>query len=64
MRIEPGTIEVYENQVNDWREDEKEKKQKLLDAEEKQVEAVKGLEKEQKGYEIEDNKKAYREELG
>ena len=59
-----GTIEVYENQANEWREDEKEKQQKLIDAEKKQAEAVKRLEEEQKRYEIEDNKKAYREELG
>ncbi len=59
-----GTIEVYEHQANEWRRDEKEKQQKLIDAEKKQAEAVKRLEEEQKRYDIEDNKKAYREELG
>jgi exonuclease SbcC len=57
-------IESYEKQVNEWRQDEKDKQQKLVNAEGVQQRAGKQLEKAQQDYEAEENKKAEREEAG
>ncbi|MCQ6279659.1 AAA family ATPase [Bacillus sp. EB600] len=56
-------IESYEKQVIEWRQDEKEKKQKLVMAEGEQERAGKQLAKAQGDYKTEENKKADREEL-
>jgi exonuclease SbcC len=56
-------IEPYEKQVNEWREDEKSKKQRLNFAVAEQKDAVNTLEKVQRNYEIEESKKEEREEI-
>ncbi len=56
-------IESNEKQVIEWRQDEKEKKQKLVIAEGEQERAGKQVEKAQEDYKTEENKKADREEL-
>jgi DNA repair protein SbcC/Rad50 len=57
-------IEAYEKQVNEWRKDEEEKKEKLAESVEEQKETAKQLEKAQNSYEMEAEKKAVREEIG
>lgn len=57
-------IESYEIQVNEWRADEKGKKLKLADAEKALLAAEQLLEQAQKNYQLEENKKAEREEVG
>lgn len=56
-------LEAYEQQVNEWREDEKTKQRKLLLADQQQETALKQLKKAQTAYTIEENKKTDREEL-
>jgi DNA repair protein SbcC/Rad50 len=56
-------IEPYEKQVNEWREDEKNKKQRLDFAVAEQKNAVSTLEKVQRNYEVEESKKEEREKI-
>jgi DNA repair protein SbcC/Rad50 len=58
-----GRIEAYEKQVNEWRKDEREKKEKLEESDDEQKDTAKQLEKAQNIYEIETKKKADREEI-
>ncbi len=55
------TVEVYETQVNEWREDEKNKKQKLINAEVALEKAGKQLTMADQTYEREKEKKVDRE---
>lgn len=56
-------IEPYEKQVNEWREDEKNKNQRLDFAVAEQKNAVNTLEKVQRNYELEESKKEEREKI-
>ncbi|WML53135.1 SMC family ATPase [Neobacillus sp. PS3-12] len=56
-------IEPYEKQVNEWREDEKNKKQRLDFAVAEQKNAVSTLEKVQRNFELEESKKEEREKI-
>ena len=56
-------IEPYEKQVEEWREDEKLKKQRLDFAENEQKNSVATLEKVQRIFDIEESKKEEREEM-
>lgn len=56
-------IELYEAQVNEWREDEKVKNQEKIVANAAHDEAEKQLSRAQKEYVIEENKKVEREEI-
>jgi exonuclease SbcC len=56
-------VEAYEFQVNEWREDEKAKKQKLINAEVALEKAGEQLEKAQKTYNIEKEKNEDRENV-